>query len=561
MRYPKLNEIKRERETVRLFGGYNRNPQIPEGDLYDMKNLSSSSYPMLSTRAPRGTYLIGEGINGIVSMDELCYVQGADVVIGGERVSMGLESGKKTLVPMGAYLIIMPDKKYINVKDVSDRGDIEAHITADATVELCGYGGDPYEISHTGESCDEAENGALWLDTSGGGEVLKEYSQGAWLEVAPVYERINAENLGVLSPAECVRITSNAGEYECVIEGAGEGYIVIPAVMPTGRCEITVSRNMPDLDFITESGNRLWGCRYGETSDGFVNEIYASALGSFKSWSSFQGTSQDSYRLSLGTPGEFTGACTFADKPTFFKEDCMIRVFGSTPATFRTQVTECRGVQRGSSESIAVVGDELYFKSRHGVCVYDGSLPTDVSRELGSVRYEDAVAGSFGDKYYISMKDGQGEYSLFVYDTVRRLWHKEDGTHALGFCAHGSELYYIDGEYGQIKTVFGSGDGDDSLIEWMAETGTLGFDSPDKKTVAAITVRLELDVGARAHFFILYDSGGSWEHVTSVAGSRLRSHTVSLKPRRCDHFKIRAEGKGGMKIYSITKTLEYGGEE
>lgn len=561
MRYPRLKEIRRERETVRVFGGYNRNPQIPEGDFYDMKNLSSSSYPMLSTRAPRGTFLIGEGINGIVSADVLCYAQGAELVVGGERIDMGLSDGEKTLVPMGAYLIIMPDKKYINLKNVSDRGDIEARVTAEATVVYCRYNGEPYEISHTGESCDEAEEGALWLDTSGGGAVLKRYSDGAWLEAEPLYERISAEGLGVFSPMEGITVRSGADEYECIIEGAGEGYIVIPAVMPAGSREITVLREMPDLDFITESGNRLWGCRYGEHNGGFVNEIYASALGSFKSWSSFQGTSQDSYRLSLGVSGEFTGACSFADKPTFFKEDCMIRVFGSTPATFRAQVTECRGVQRGSHRSIAVVGDELYYKSRHGVCVYDGSLPRDVSRELGDVRYESAVAGSHGGKYYISMRDGRGAYSLFVYDTVLRLWHREDSTGALGFCEHESELYYIDGEYGQIKTVFGSGDGDDSLIDWMAETGVFGFDSPDKKTVASVSVRLELDVGARAHFFIQYDSSGTWEHVMSVSGGRLRSRSVSLRPRRCDHFRIRAEGKGGMRIYSLSKTLEYGGIE
>lgn len=561
MRYPRLKEIKRERKTIRTFGGYNRSPQIGDGEFYDMKNLSSSAYPMLSTRGQRGTFFIGEKINGIVGMDELCYVCGADIVVGGDHVPMGLADGEKTLVPMGAYLIIMPDKKYVNLKNTSDRGDIEAHITADATIVYCRYDGEPYEISHTGESCGLGDEGAIWLDTSGGGEVLKIRADGAWTAVDPLYARINADGLGVLSPMECVKITSGGCEYERIIESAGEGYIVVPAPMPTGEREITIAREMPDLDFITESGNRLWGCRYGETPDGFVNEIYASALGSFKSWSFFGGTSQDSYRASLGVPGEFTGACAFADKPTFFKEDCMIRVFGSTPATFRTQVTECRGVQRGSHKSLAVVGDELYYKSRHGVCVYDGSLPTDISRELGGVMYESAVAGSYGGKYYVSMRDGKGAYSLFVYDSVPRLWHREDSTCALAFCAHGSELYYIDGEYGQIKTIFGSGDGDDSLVDWMAETGVFGFDSPDKKTVASVSIRLELDVGARAHFYIQYDSGGAWEHVMSVTGGKLRSNTVDLRPRRCDHFRIRAEGRGGIKIYSLSKTLEYGGME
>ena len=57
---------------------------------------------------------------------------------------------------------------------------------------------------------------------------------------------------------------------------------------------IKIERRMPKLDFIIESNNRLWGCRYGTSIDGkIVNEIYASKLGDFRNWNCFMGISTD----------------------------------------------------------------------------------------------------------------------------------------------------------------------------------------------------------------------------------------------------------------------------
>ena len=74
------------------------------------------------------------------------------------------------------------------------------------------------------------------------------------------------------------------------------------------------------MDFVIESGNRLWGCRYGKALNGeTVNEIYASKLGDFRNWYCFAGISTDSYTASVGTDGAFTGAVTYMGRPIFFK--------------------------------------------------------------------------------------------------------------------------------------------------------------------------------------------------------------------------------------------------
>ena len=50
-----------------------------------------------------------------------------------------------------------------------------------------------------------------------------------------------------------------------------------------------VTKIIPAMDYVIECGNRLWGCRYGQNNNGeFVNEIYASALGDFKTWYKFE---------------------------------------------------------------------------------------------------------------------------------------------------------------------------------------------------------------------------------------------------------------------------------
>ena len=121
-------------------------------------------------------------------------------------------------------------------------------------------------------------------------------------------------------------------------------------------------------------------------------------------------------------------------------------------------------------------------------------------------------------------------------------------------------MYYIDNSYGQIRTIFGSGTEEDNNIEWNVETGVIGFDSPDKKYISHISVRLSMDFGARVYFFIQYDSTGVWEHISTMSGNNLRTLNVPIRPHRCDHFRLRIEGYGYSKIYSITKSMEAGSE-
>lgn len=601
MRYPILNELPTYRETVEVFKGYNHNLRIAGGEFYDMTNLSSDNYPVLSPRAQRGVYATQNNPQGMVAKDALCYVANGqfyinDHPIQDNRMALGVSCEtcpnkdvctkynadgysttfcEKTLISMGAYVIVMPDKKYVNTADLSDFGKIEAEVeVGNITFSLCKVDGEEYgDVPPTATAPVDPKNGDLWLDTSSAPHVLKVYSTttSAWSSVATTYIKISAFGIG--SPFEVNDgVTIGGVENEAladlnastVIWAKGDDYIVVTGMLDmvtTQEKPIKITRKMPHMDFIIESGNRLWGCRYGVALNGeVVNEIYASKLGDFKNWHCYAGISTDSYAATVGTDGQFTGAITHLGYPIFFKENYMHKVYGNYPANYQIQATACRGVQKGCDRSLAIVNEALYYKARSGVCSYDGSLPVEISSALGEIPYFNAVAGSLGNKYYISMSDDKGEYHLFVCDTVRGMWHREDDTQARAFCNCRGDLYYIDHADNNIKTVRGTGLRETDPIEWEAVMGVIGTDSPDKKYISRLDVRMSLAVGARVSFYAEYDSCGEWEHLFTMDGVRLRSFAVPIRPQRCDHLRLKIIGIGEAKIYSICKTTEQGSD-
>ena len=594
MRLPELNELRTSRDLIDAFGGYNHNPRISEAEFFDMKNMTSSQYPILAPRGKRGIYATPEKAEAMIAKDTLCYVDGSDLVFDGYGVEMGLSTDEdmcpKKLVSMGAYIIILPDKKYLNTSDLTDWGYIEAEVETHSPVsfQLCRIDSTEYSAGASESEPLSPENNALWIDTSTTPHTLKQWSESSrmWVSIATTYIKISAAGIGVpfeqydavtISGLKGVPLHDNLTGNEIqdtadlsqidgsfIIWDKGDDYIVIIGMLDITRTitnNIKVKREMPEMDFIVESENRLWGCHYGVAKNGeVVNEIYASKLGDFKNWNCFMGISTDSYVASVGTDGVFTGAVTHLGYPIFFKEKFMHKVYGNFPSNYQIQTNACRGVQRGSESSLAIVNEVLYYKSTLAVCAYDGSLPVEISSPLGENLYYDAIGVAHGNKYYIDMRDREGAWHLFVYDTAKGMWHKEDNVRVKDFCSCRDELYFIDADSGEIKTVFGSDGSDEKAVEWMAESGVIGTSSPDKKYVSRITVRMSLDIGARVMFFAQYDSAGDYEHLCTMTGTSLRTFSVPIRPKRCDHFRLRIVGEGDAKIYSISKIVEEGSD-
>ena len=587
MKYPMLYSKDSSRQMVDTFKGYNHNLRIGDGEFFDMKNMTSDHYPVLSPRGKRGVYASPDSPTGLIAKDALCYVDGSKFVINEYEIEMGLNDEPKQLISMGAYVIIMPDKKYINTLDHKDNGDIEAKFTStgDVSFSLCTLDGADRDVKYTqNDEPKEEEDGTgpdnldLWIDTSSTPHALKQYSETSsmWVQVPTTYIKISSPGIAekfkqydgvTISGIKADELQDlNASMVIWAKDEEENGYIVVVGILDQIITQsidlgaIVIERKMPALDFVIESENRLWGCRYGLANNGqVVNEIYACKLGDFKNWDCRMNISTDSYVASCGTDGQFTGAITHLGYPLFFKENCVHKVYGNYPANFQIQTTACRGVQKGCDKSLAIVNETLFYKARSGVCAYDGSLPTEVSYALGNEAYGNAVGGSHGNKYYISMQDNLGEYHLFVFDTAKGMWHKEDNLKADSFCSCRGELYAISG--GEIITMLGSGTKDTEDVEWMVQTGEIGISSPDMKYISRLTVRMLLDIGAEVRIYAQYDFRDDWESLCTLTGvDSLRSFSLPIRPKRCDYMKLRIEGTGNAKIYSITKTIEQGSE-
>lgn len=580
MKYPTLTVLNSSREMVDLFKGYNHNLRIGDGEFFDMKNMTSDYYPVLSPRGKRGVYANPTNPQGLIAKDNLCYVDGTDFVMNEYRVNMNLSMSEKDcpkqLISMGAYVIIMPDKKWINTLDLTEYGNIEASFTtiADVTFELCTIDGDTYtDVTVSSTEPTSPNNLDLWIDTSSQPHTLKRWSatSAMWVAIATTYIKISSPGIGAaFEQYDGVTISGVKDESlqdlnaTMVVWARNTDYIVVTGILDnvtTQSEEMKVERKMPNMDFITESENRLWGCRYGLATNGeVVNEIYACKLGDFKNWNCFMGISTDSYVASCGTDGQFTGAITHLGYPLFWKETCVHKVYGNFPSNFQIQTTVCRGVQKGCHKSLAIVNETLFYKARSGICAYDGSLPVEASYYLGNEIYSDAVGGAHGNKYYVTMKDTEGAWHLFVFDTANNIWHKEDALQALEFCSCRGEMYAIDKSTNRILALRGTGERESEAVEWMIETGDIGLNSPDMKYISRLTIRMSMEIGAEVRMYAQYDLDEEWVLLCTLEGTTLRSFSIPVRPRRCDHLKLKIEGIGSCRIYSITKTIEQGSE-
>lgn len=577
---PTLDYEYTDREVTDTFAGYNHNLKIGDGEFYETKNLTSAYYPLLAERKKRGLVRRLTAPGGLLAKDKLAYVDNGTLYYDGEATSLtGLSAGEKQLVSMGAYICVFPDKKYCNTADEDDHGSMEAYYTSTGTVKytMCRADGSEYAKPAVSAAAPESpENAALWIDTSQEKHALKQYSSATqeWVPVPTVYTRIqfisNGEIPGLFSVYDGVTI-SGAGVDDVngtkVIYAIGGGGTELDYVVVVGLLEqayeqtegsVSLKRSVPDMDYVCESQNRLWGCYYGNDGEKNLNGIYCCALGDFKNWRQYMGLSTDSWTASVGSDGPWTGAVNYLGYPTFFKEDRIHRVSISSVGAHQISETVCRGVQNGSSRSLVVVNETLLYKSRSDVCAYQGGFPVSISGALGEELYTDAAAGVVRDRYYISMKDGMGQSQLFVYDMGRGLWMHEDGFKADAFARVDNELYALSDKL--LYAMLGSSGEEEAFVSWEAETGILYYQYPDKKYVSRFNVRVQMEEGAEMDIYIQYDSSGVWERKGRIKLRGTNTVTVPIRPRRCDHMRIKLVGKGGFRLFSVAKIITFGSD-
>ena len=367
-----------------------------------------------------------------------------------------------------------------------------------------------------------------------------------------------------LKPGDAVTLTVEK-KPECntsaVIEEVGGDYIKFPddtfiniiaegtsaVAVESGR--ITVERLCPDLDHVMEANNRLWGVSNAD------NTIYACKLGDPTNWQYYQSTALDSYAATQGTDGEWTGCAMYSSHLLFFKDDYIHRLFGNKPANYQTDTMECHALEKGSSKSLAIINDVVFYKSRVGIMAYSGGTPTLISDNFGTGKYEDAIAGTDRFKYFISLlHDGKPEF--LVYDTNRMLWHKEDDLRVRSFAYHDGKLLYI-AEDNYIYEIDSDKPAANNDIKWMAQFGPFDEFIENKKVYSKFKLRVKLEDLSELVVMISVDDG-KWELVERIGTEKARSITIPIVPRRCNRFAIRLDGKGYCKVESLVRVYRQG---
>lgn len=505
------------------FAGLNHTLGAGDGEIWDMRNLTSEHYPLLASRPERLLVRSAPDCTALFAWDGLCSVSGTDFAYDG-TVYGTVTPGRKQFAGLGAYVIIMPDKAWFNV-DTKEFGSLESSWSG---TSLTFTNGKLFEETAEANTIQAAD--VNWADYFKPGDAVTISGCTTHPEnnKTPVIREIDGDKLYFY-------------EYIFTLDG-DEG-----TTPYTENGSLSIARKVPDLLYICENENRLWGCDR--------RTIYASKPGDPFNWNVFDGLSTDSYAVDTGSAGDFTGCVSYLGYPVFFKENQIYKVYGSYPSNFEVMGSATLGVAEGSADSLAIAGETLYYHSRTGIMAYGGGIPQPISRALGTGRFRGAVGGSDGLKYWVSMKDENGLALLYCYDTQLGLWHIEDETEALSFALSAGNLYYTDGTQiwtaGRAATV-PDGAVKEDAVQWYAEFADVTGGSADKKGTGKFQLRVELDEGAALQLYVMWDSSGQWEPVEGQLGEGVkRSYYLATIPHRADHFRLKLEGRGGMRLYSL----------
>lgn len=507
------------------FGGYDHRIGQGDGSIWDMKNMSSELYPVISPR--RGRYTVGTLTqpNGLFCRDGMYWVDGVGFYRNGVRLG-NVQNSKKIFAAIGSYILMFPDGRFYDT-DTGKFGYLASKIENKSVVLQNG--------TYAGE---EAAANTIYAKGMAWNEYFRE-GDGIFISGCVNHPENNKSVIIREIDGEYLRFYENT----FVISEGGDTETIL------------LERSIPEMDFVIESENRIWGCK-GDT-------VYASKLGDPFNFNVFDGLSTDSFAVDVGSAGDFTGAIRFLGYPCFFKEDNIYKVYGDKPSNFQLMGAATLGVADGSGKSLAVAGEVLFYLSRAGIAAYSGGIPRIISAPFGLERYRNAVAGSDGVKYYVSMQNSRGTYEMFVYDTEKAMWHKEDETQAMDF-GWDQALYFLRAD-GTILAVgdernIPAGAVYEGIPESMVEFGDFTEDDPNKKGVVKLQMRCELDADAEVTIFMQFDSSGVWEPVKTLTTTVKRSFYIPILPRRCDHFKIKMEAKGGWRLYSLVRE-SYSGSE
>ena len=198
-----------------------------------------------------------------------------------------------------------------------------------------------------------------------------------------------------------------------------------------------------------------------------------------------------------------------------------------------------------------ILNEVLYYKGVEGIYVYSGGQPSLISYRLGLGIYSDATSGSDGRKYYVSMKNMEDKWALFVYDTVVGEWVEEgeeelkDATFIEGrlFLCIGNSVYIADDPASE------------ELVAWEATLPYIEANTLDHKRFRKLRIRGENGSNSVLYVHISAEGIEGEKTVATINTAGRWTKTIPLPAMRTDVLKVRFSGTGEVLVRDMA--IEY----
>ena len=565
MKYDKTIAAKSAKVSYKGFLGINRRIRTEGGEFYDMENMSHREYPCIRSERGYKKQEISLPENAVINKLILPRRLSGDIT-----GFSGIATYKKD--NSSACAVFVNNEQKCSLKSFTDAVDYNGSIfalpdfygyvyavnsdnTSDTLINSSGYLWKMYctnvynsnNASNYTTKLTLCEISTYWYNSV----FCKQFAIGDNIRVDgledymepcnTIYPETSVDYSNISSPVSIIikSYTYSGDVYTGVLTITVELRNVKGQVIPwpystegTNYAQYgTIRKYLPKVTYGCVAHNRVWcTSQNGE-------EIFASALGKPLEYYEFNGISTDSWNVSVGTPGKFTGIATWQTRVVAFKEEYVHVIFGSTPKDFSMERTY--GIGCIDRQSIANAGDMLIWLSYDGFYAYGGGKPERISDKLNT-KYVSAVSFSDGICYYARCEKENGEKEFLVFDTEKGLWSKLSDIDIVTGDFYKGRMYFCtkDSMYTMKEGEFG---------DFCLESPELSFETFDDKSLIYINIRCKINHG----FINLYTSvnGGQW--VSHKGISKTGKHRLPIRYSSGDILRFKIEGSGDVTITDL----------
>ncbi len=356
---------------------------------------------------------------------------------------------------------------------------------------------------------------------------------------------------------------------------------------PIGELGGIVSNQGINFKFLLPYNNRMFACNAkGDCT-------YSSVIGRLYDFTTLEDGEASADWIEVNSNGVFTAITAFGGNVYYFKENCVHKLYGSSPSDWQLVMLPINGVEDGAHGSLAVENDICIYKSTDGFYYFDGSSSVKISDNLGThftqrtvdgenIRPKDAKyhAVIYKGKYYCLVNDNSiGATSLYTYDIQNGIWCCEENLEKL---PRGIETitdlvktskdiyalipnYYGDyhADYKDIRFIplcggdefYKDGYTYESIFDWCVISGRLTLSTPNIKEINKIQIRAEGSEWTSVKATLIADENENEIASFEFKPRKLNTFQFPLKPLRCDNVKLKLEGQGFCIIHSITLSV------